>query len=372
MQASRFVIPLLVTASAFAQSVIVPSSAATGRPTSSTFYVSSVLYSTSSTTTPHDSHAQIIYDVMDVGMPAGLWNSVQVRRPSSNANSTTLGNANPAMTTNATIMLSISPQTVANVTTTFATNHGPSPLTVFNGVLSLPAGPSQSAWPAPWQSPIPFSVPFVFAQASGKSLVVDLMQTGNSGTSAWYLEAQLPLGGARASNGASASTCKFSSGTYNNGIGYMLPTVGGSWYVNYSNLLANCTGFAWIGTQGVGGTYNGLTLPIDLGQFGAPGCFVQASADVIVPLTASGTSARWPTIPIPNNPALGNAVFYDHSLFIDPLANAWGVVVGWSSKWTIGTNIGAPAALVTATGTNAANPTGSLQNDTGVTLQFNP
>ena len=363
-------VPLLLAAAVGAQSTIVPSAHATKPPDHSPFYIAYVFYSTSSATTPHDSHSQLIYDMNDIAAPAAVWNSMDVRRPSKNSSNTTLGNSNPACTTNATIMVSMSSTGIGSVTNTFASNHGAMPTTVFNGPLSLPARPSQSTWPAPWEN-IPFSTPLVFVNIPNGTLVVDVMQTGNTGTSSWYLEAQTPFTGDRITNGGSASSCKFSNGKYNSGLSYRRPLLGGTWYVQYNNLLPNVMGFAWLGAQGAGGSYAGLPLPIDLGPFGATGCRISASADYIIPLTATGTSAKWPTINIPNNPSLGGASFYDHSLWLDPAANAFGVVTGWSSQWVIGDNLGAPAALLYAAGSSAANPTGSLQNGTGVTLQFN-
>jgi hypothetical protein len=73
---------------------------------------------------------------------------------------------------------------------------------------------------------------------------------------------------------------------------------------------------------------------------------------------ASGV-ATWPTLTIPNDPALANVSIYDHAAFVDPAANALGIVTAWSSKWTIGDGTlpeGAKIYRLTDTG---GNPTGT-------------
>ena len=62
---------------------------------------------------------------------------------------------------------------------------------------------------------------------------------------------------------------------------------------------------------------------------------------------------------------------HDHAAFLDAAANGWGVVTTWSSKWIIGTGIGAPGATVSATGNSAATATtGSVAKGTVATLQL--
>ena len=66
MQSQLVTATLLLSSALLAQNVILPSAVATTRPTSSTFYTGNVFYSTTSTTTAHDSHTQMIYDVLDI------------------------------------------------------------------------------------------------------------------------------------------------------------------------------------------------------------------------------------------------------------------------------------------------------------------
>lgn len=335
--------------------LVIPSAAATARPSAGSPWSSSVFYSTSSTTTPHDSHTQSIYDSMDVGTTFGLLAALQVRRPSG------LGNQNPAMTTNLTIDISTAAVPYTAASSTFASNHGPNRVQVFSGPISLPQESNPGSWPAQWQAPFVFTTPFPFVQAPGETLVIDFMQTGNSATTAWYLEHTRRDRGDRVTNGPSASSCRFSNGNYNNSLSYTRPVIGGNWRVTYSSLLPNAPGFAALGIQGAGGMWAGMSLPLDLTFLGAPGCrwSIEPLASVSLVASANG-SASWPTLSIPNDPALGGVSFFDHSGWIDPAANAAGLVTGWSSEWIIGTDRGAPGAVVTATGNSAANPSGSL------------
>jgi hypothetical protein len=376
MHTLRFSLPVLLAAGLVAQTtVVVPSGALVGPPNQNSWWSSNVFYSTTSTTTLHDSRTQLIYATSDIPTPVAILNSVSVRRPGKGGGSY-LGNNNAAMTANATITMSMSPMAYNATGTTFAANHGPSPVTVLNGPVSLPVQASQNIWPFPWEAPIMFTTPFTYVGSGGSTVVCDILQTGNTGTSSWYVEAYNRDVGSRGENGGAQSTCKFSNAAYNSGLGYTSPVVGGTWYVNnQGGLPANMVGFGALGSQGVGGTWSGIPLPIDMAAYGAPGCKWNVEILISTPLIVMGTSAniyQWPTLPIPNNPALAGVNYSDQSLVLDPLANAWGVVAGWSSTWTIGSGVGALARHVGTSGNTAATATtGSNSAGLGVSLKFN-
>lgn len=356
---------LAATASAQG-SVVIPSAAATARPSAGSPWSSTVFYSTSSATTAHDSRTQAIYDSTDVGVSFAVLTGLQVRRPQG------LGNQNPAMTTNLTLSLSTIASPFASASTNFAANHGANVTQVFSGPISLPLESNPASWPAPWQLPFVFTTPFVFSQVPGESLVIDLTQTGNSATTPWYVEHSRRDIGNRLSNPSANSNCRFSNNQYNNSLSYSRPVVGGPWYVSYGSLLPNVVGIGAFGLQGVGGTWAGQPLPINLGFLGSPTCTWNIEPLVTVGIVASATgSGRWPTLTIPNNPALGGVSFFDHSLWIDPAANPGGLVTGWSSEWIIGTNTGVPGAVLTASGNSAGNATGTLSLEEVPTFQLN-
>lgn len=356
MKLLQLSLPLVLAAGASAQLTVVPSAAATARPTKSPFYTANVFYSTTSATTTPASRSQTIVDCADITATVAVWRSIEIRRPIG------LGNANPAITTRANLVMSVSSAAWTASTTNFAMNHGASPKTLISGSISLPAATNQATWPAPWQPKFPFSAPFVYTGLTGGSLVIDMTQVQATGQTSWYVEYTTPDVGGRATNGSTPSQCKFSNAKYNSGLSYTtsgLNPNGGNWYVQYNNLLPNVVGVVALSAHGMDnrGTW---PLPIDLTGLGAPGCnwYVGLEIGFLGAIVANANgSARLPNIAIP--PGLGGSAFYDHTLWFDAQANAGGLVVGWSSKWSIGTGIGAPSAFVYATGNNHTNATGS-------------
>ena len=374
LQSLRYPLCALGLVATAGAQVVVPASAQTANPYKTlTAYNNQTFFSTSSATTLRDSHTQTLYDVNEVALPAAVWTSMAVRRVVG------VGNSNPAFSATVTIQMAMSSTPYSAPSTTFAANLGSAPFTVFNGTLSLPAAANPGTWPAPWQAPIPFATPFVFAKASGSTFVVDILQIGNTSTSSWFLEASVPDNGFRGENpinGASGyqGNCKFSNGNANGAIGYFTPYVGNIWNINYQNLPPNLTpGWGAVGASGAGGSWGGFALPIDLTPFNAPNCKWGVSMDVVYSLSANASGiAQGPTINIPNDPSLINGEFYDQSIWIDPPANAWGVVTSWTSKWRIGTGKGVPAAFLAVTGNTAATAaTGTHYKETAPTLLFN-
>ena len=363
---------LALAASVSAQAVVVPSAAATTRPTNSPFYTANVFYSTTSVTTAPASRTQTIVDTSDIAPPAAVWNSLQVRRPVG------LGNANPALVATATIVMSMSTSAASASTTTFASNHGAAPTTVFQAQLNLAAETNPPAWPAPWQAPVPFATPFVYVGIPGGSLVIDIHQDQGASPSGtpWYVEYTSPIAGGRIANGVIPSSCRFSVGGYNSGLGWTtggLQGNGGIWYVSYQGgqMPPNQVGVGVLGVSGVGGSWGGRPLPIDLGVLGAPGCQWNISWELSVPLQSTTTGARWPNLTIPNDPGLRGASFYEQGLFIDPPANALGLVVSQSSRWQIAPLVsGGPGAFVYATGSNHQSATGTREAGGLPTLQL--
>lgn len=373
MRRSLLPLPLILATTAVAQTIIVPSVSATQSPsTAFQFYDYTTIYSTASAG-QNASRSQLIYDVNDITPVVAVWSSLAVRRPVG------LGNVNYAFTANATIQLNVGPNAYGSTTTNFASNLGTGAVTVFSSTLSLPASSNPGSWPAPWQTPIPFSAPFTYVKPAGQALVVDILQTGNTGTSPWYLEAAYPDSGTRAENPINGSSgyqpnCKFSNGVANGAIGYYKPVIGGNWTLNYQGgLPVGLAGVGALAAVGAGGTWSGIPLPIDLTPYNAPNCKWGVAPLVTFGLVTNANGlAQWPNIPIPNSPGLGGAVFYDHALFLDPPANAWGVVTTWSSKWIVGNNKGVPAAEVYVVGSAAATATtGTRLLETGTTLQLN-
>ena len=347
--------------------LVLPLDAAAAKPAGG-ITNTSVFFGTSATATVlPNSHTQLVFDVADIALPTATWTSLSVRRPQGS------GTTNTASGTNLTLIVSVGPNTTQTASSTFASNLGTSKLTAFTGPISLPTRPDPTQWPAPWETPIPFTSPFVYFKSNGTSIVVDFFQTGNTGTKSWELEATAKFAANRSANGPSQNnTCKFFNGQVIGSFSSSNPTIGATWTVDYNvpSGIPGIVGFGAIGFAGVGGTWNGLTLPIDLGVFGAPGCTWNVSVEATIPM-ASTTSVRW-SIPIPKNPGLIGQSFYDHTAFRDLLANPWGIVTGISNKWTIGhPTTGNPGTTVAAVGNGYASTFGVVTVGQAATVQLN-
>ncbi len=348
------------------RSFVVPSALEKGRGNSYFYYLT--WYSSLSM---HPVHVQLIYDVKDIKVPAALLREMYFRR------SSYVGNENYLSKAVMDVNLSMGPNSPAGATAAFKSNVGANPVNVFKGTVNLPntkyvRPPSLP----PWNVKIVFTKPFPYISVKGKSLVVDVTCTSFTplGTrkGSWYMDMLVPPPGKRSSNPAPQPRCRFSNGKYNNSISHRNPVLGGTWYVRYNNVLPNTSGFGAIGNAGAKGKWGPFTLPFDLGPLGAPGCSWNVKVLFTVALTSNASgSASWPSIPIPNNPVLAGASFYDHAALLDPKANALGIVTTWSSKWTIGGGATPPGCIVYKyRDSTPPSPTGYLRPGNAVAVKF--
>lgn len=357
---------------------ILPSSAATTSPGS---WNSTIFYSTTSTTINREGRTQVLYDANDV-QNSGVIQSLQFRRPAN------LGNANSVTTVNLQIDMSASPVNYLAATSTYATNHGASVVGVFNGPVNLPAN-SSGTWPRPWEAPIPFTTPFPFIAASAASLCIEFQSTGTTGTTIWYVEAATAITGAgsRATNWSPA--CAHSGGANGSSLSFSSPTIGLTWGASSfqglpeNNPSWNANVYLY-GLNGVGGTFGGFTLPVQISSLGlvqtGPNCALANDIIFTLPMTyVTGTTVNGgrltsTPIPIPNNPTLGGFQIFTQpvALDINQTTQATGLWMGWGSRWTIGDGVrrGEPLTQITRTGNNALT-TGTVATYTGPTVLLN-
>jgi hypothetical protein len=282
-----------------------------------------------------------------------------------------------AFTTIATIRLAVVPLASTDLTGSFAGNLASStPQTVFSGSVSLPVR-GFSFWPPPWEAPIPFSTPYFYVSPQGKSLVVDIVHQGGAGEP-WSCESWDPDWGPSPSVVNVPMACRLWIGTLNISTTFGRgPYPGGSWTLAYSTssfVTLPQTGFALLGVLGPGASWAGQRLPLSLAPFGAPGCTLDVSMDVVlalrIPMPSFGIASI--VIDVPNQPGVAGAIVYDQGVFLDPRANAFGVVTSASRRWSLDTPKGGPGALVTATGAGAATtPAGTYLPGKVTTLQLN-
>lgn len=112
------------------------------------------------------------------------------------------------------------------------------------------------------------------------------------------------------------------------------PRIGTSVVVSGSNLVANQP--LWL-VQGVSTTsWWGNALPFDLLPFGAGGCFLRVSADIVRDGAASAAGTFSTSIPIAANTALLGRTFSLQLFPGDPQANSWGRTASNAIRLTIG------------------------------------
>jgi hypothetical protein len=260
--------------------------------------------------------------------------------------------------------MGMSPNAPTAMSTTFANNLKNGVKQVFKGTMNFPAAPKATG-PAPWTHVIKLTAPgYILASTVDKSFTVDLVVTATTGyTGTHPIEAAGPDIGSRTSNPSSSSGCKFSNNKYNNSISYTtggLTNNGGTWYVSYNSILPNAPGVMTISAFGIDnkGTW---PLPIQVPMAGS-GCKwnVGLELGLWIPVNANASGqARVPNLTIP--PGLGGGAFYDHQLWLDSANTAGPLVVGWSSKWTIGSGKTPSGNTVYRTANTANSPTGYLR-----------
>lgn len=198
----------------------------------------------------------------------------------------------------------------------FAQNEGPAPQLVFQGVVTLPATPASGGWPQPWSVVVPLQTPFVLAPAVGdRALVIDVRCWNSTVGEPWIAEmydvddgtyeAELWQGNCLMASG-SPQLQWFGSGTQ--------LIAGGALYLTYGMYPGNHPSLAvntlCLGVQGVGGSYNGIPLPVSLGVLGVPtppNCVWTVAPLLSVPMSYStvGTDGFLDVVlPIPNDPRL--------------------------------------------------------------------
>jgi hypothetical protein len=313
-------------------------------------------------------HLQYAYSTNDIPVAGALITELAWHR--NNYYSNTL----PAGSLTCVVTLATSPNTPATMSNTFASNLVNIITQVFNGTVNFPAT-AKGTGPAPYDQKLVLTTPYPYAKGTNQSLVIDIVTTAVTGyvNSTYTMDASAPDAGTRSENGGPQSACKFSSGSYNSGLSYTLGGLnnnGGIWYVQYNSLLANVPGVAVLSLFGVDNP-GPWPLPINLGGFGAPSCNWNVGLDLpafnfAIAANASG-QAKLPNVTIPAG--LGGLNFYDHTLFLDQAAPG-GLVVGWASKWHIGTLKGPAANTLYRTADTGGSPTGTIRSGYGTHVRL--
>lgn len=110
------------------------------------------------------------------------------------------------------------------------------------------------------------------------------------------------------------------------------PQLGQTLAVDFTNLPQNAT-FLMIGFSKTASPFG--PLPVDLGAYGAPGCFGRVSPDGVLLLLGSGGTAVW-NLAIPNSPGLQCVRFFTQGMSLDPGLNALGLAASDAAAMIIG------------------------------------
>lgn len=115
-------------------------------------------------------------------------------------------------------------------------------------------------------------------------------------------------------------------------IGTTRPQLGTSLSVELGNLPLNF-GVLFLGFSDSFGPFG--PLPVDLTQFGMPGCFDRVATNSKVIAIGAGNTAQV-VLPLPNSTALAGVVLFMQALVVDPGTNAFGAVMSDSSAAMLG------------------------------------
>jgi len=260
-----------------------------------------------------------------------------------------------------TLDASMGPRLPRKRSLTFALNHGKAITRVFSGKINLPYVSPRAK--RDWLFRIPFNKPFVANSKLGPSLVLDFATTSvaTNMNRRWALiQSRLDSGSVKFQG--IGYNCHFKKipffwQTYPGGISIGATT---SWYG--APLKPNQPGFLAIGDAGWGSRWGGLTLPIDLSPFGAPGCKWELRPLLFFPfLVNSRGGGAVSGIRIPSNPRLANLNLYAQGAYAYPKANALGWLFLPSLEWRIGTGEDHDSAAIAAYTYNSIPP-GKVSN----------
>jgi hypothetical protein len=256
--------------------------------------------------------------------------------------------------------LSVTPLDWNGVSRAFDQNYGTQPLVVFRRKhLDLPALGGTTG-PEPFSVAIYFDAPFVLDSAQG-NLLLEMRVFGNSNANkgftypldaVWNGRETIPANTTRIYSTTSPDE---QSGTLGRGYGlvWQLLTAAPAMAYRFGDACASSAGKPSLsmsappklGTQAaiqlasapahaiVGlciakgrDDFGGSQLPIDLGTFGAPGCFLHVDPVHVEAATADAAGAAAMLFTIPNDPSLMDGRVYAQWLIIDSAANALGLV----------------------------------------------
>ena len=255
---------------------------------------------------------------------------------------------------------SVTPVAMSN---SFASNRTGTPKLVFKGTLNAPAQSGTPSFNIVWK----LNAPYIYNTMKGHLLLEwELPQPAYKPN--YFIDAHK----SGTSQGSFASFGKGGSfGTTENYVvqsnaGKLTP--GGTMVFEASGLsqqypAAACFGFSRT-------SYGPLPLPLDMTPLGAPSNMLYVSMDLLLPCTWSvvgGRNVAMSGFPIPKVNGLDGLTMYAQGLFLDPKANALGIVTSPGLALSMPITV-AVTSLLGSYDYKAA--TGSLATGTGMVTQL--
>ncbi|MHC4854670.1 MAG: hypothetical protein ACYTF5_21920, partial [Planctomycetota bacterium] len=290
----------------------------------------------------NNTRVQQVWNGPDVVAGVALINSINFRRDGS-------GGAFPKIDIPK-IVVSIGHTSVSPLTmsTTFAANITSTMTTLVNGKYSLPAQPTVSSPPAAFNIKYPASKPFIYNRQTGHLIMEWIIGSGAATNKVNYIldAIRYILDAIRTTTGGGGNVTPFGS------WGKFAGNDPAKWSADANKLVPggaaafSLTGFNQAYTSklfvGVSNTiYQGLKLPYDLGNIGAPGNFLYTGLDLILPFTLQKTPSA-PSysanlnFPLPNDNKLIGLKAYAQTYYGDSKANAAGLVASDALTLTVG------------------------------------
>ncbi|MDA0372252.1 MAG: hypothetical protein O2865_00560 [Planctomycetota bacterium] len=241
------------------------------------------------------------------------------------------------------VTLSSSPLTASQACESFAANRGSDATVVFDGVIDLPATPAPTSDPAPWVEPFAVTIPFQTAfRLASSALCIETETspytdplTGTTDEPWWPVDATIERTPDDVTNlGASCWTENPSPMP-----ACVVPdtfTLGGRGVFTLTGPTQPRPAVCMVGLSG--SEFLGLTLPFDLGFFGAPGCSLQIAPFLQIPAPLARTPAGPRTeahaeLPIPNDANLTSLPLFAQWMVFVPGNNLLG------THWSNGVSI---------------------------------
>lgn len=236
---------------------------------------------------------------------------------------------------NVTVTLSHNSLGFGGLQPVFANNVTGATTPVFTGAVTLPAQVESFAGPTGWDIVVQFAQPYTFTSAQG-NLLIDIVGNNPASQPAEYWLDALQGGGSSTIYGRAGDDPSFDFlnlvVSTNGFLDPRLLSPGRT--IEFSSLqsFTQPPGFLALG-------FDGLPVPFDLGQIGAPTNAVYMTPVATVPHSWQQSFIGWystAAVPIPNDPAFVGLRLYGQSFTFSPAANALGLLSSAAAEVRIG------------------------------------